>query len=408
MKEDLKMKKNMFSLLICFFFVFGIKAQSEEILVPAPKKTICLNMIVKNESEVIERCLGSVKHLIDYWVIFDTGSNDGTQEIIKKFMKDIPGELHQSSWVDFEHNRNEALHATKHKADYVLFIDADEILEYSDHFTFPQLVKDVYYVTVRQVGAADVKRVGLINNHLDWKWKGVLHEILECPEAKTYGHLSGIMNICNTAQGARSKIPQKEKYLKDAKILESALKKDPSNSRYAFYLAQSYFLAEKYEWAEKHFKKRIAMESSDEQETYTAWYNLGMVQEKLNHFDFALESFFHAYKLRPTRAEPLFRAAVIYRKKGNYLLGYLLSKYALSIPYPVHDVCVEYMTYDYALLIEFANCSLLLGKFDEGLQACNQLLANPRLPEEIKVHVISNQELAKKNVYGGCTASLVE
>ena len=38
------------------------------------KKTICLNMIVKNERPVIERCLNSVKEKIDYWVIVDTGS----------------------------------------------------------------------------------------------------------------------------------------------------------------------------------------------------------------------------------------------------------------------------------------------------------------------------------------------
>src|SRR5580704_1601575 len=58
-------------------------------------KTICLNMIVKNESRVIQRCLDSVKHIIDYWVIVDTGSTDGTQNVIKDFMKDIPGDLYE-------------------------------------------------------------------------------------------------------------------------------------------------------------------------------------------------------------------------------------------------------------------------------------------------------------------------
>ena len=105
----------------------------------------------------------------------------------------------------------------------------------------------------------------------------------------------------------------------------------------------------------------------------------------------ALESFFIAYQYRPRRAEPLYRIATIYRKQGNCLLGYLVSKYALSIPRPIEDLCVEYLTYDYALLVEFANCTLLLGNFEEGLQACNQLLANPNLPEDIKPQVISNR-----------------
>ena len=49
------------------------------------RKTICLSMIVKNESHVIERCLTSVFKHIDYWVISDTGSTDNTKEKIQDF-----------------------------------------------------------------------------------------------------------------------------------------------------------------------------------------------------------------------------------------------------------------------------------------------------------------------------------
>ena len=80
--------------------------------------TVCLNMIVKDESAVIERCLNSVKEHIDYWVIVDTGSTDGTQEIIQRTLKDIPGILYARPWVDFAHNRNEALQFAKGKTDY--------------------------------------------------------------------------------------------------------------------------------------------------------------------------------------------------------------------------------------------------------------------------------------------------
>src|SRR3990167_10039713 len=88
------------------------------------KQKICLNMIVKNEKEVIARCLNSCKHLIDYWVIVDTGSTDGTQDVIRKELKGIPGELHSRPWVNFGHNRQEALLLAKKKGDYILFMDA--------------------------------------------------------------------------------------------------------------------------------------------------------------------------------------------------------------------------------------------------------------------------------------------
>src|ERR1700722_13597203 len=95
-------------LLICLFFPFFTEAASQ----------ICLNMIVKNESHVIERCLASVKGIIDYWVIVDTGSTDGTQEIITNYLKDIPGELIERPWKNFGFNRTEALLLAREKGDY--------------------------------------------------------------------------------------------------------------------------------------------------------------------------------------------------------------------------------------------------------------------------------------------------
>ncbi len=389
------MKRRLLLLLFVFCYVH-LRGDENSI---GERQKICLNMIVKNEKDVIERCLASVKPFIDYWVIFDTGSTDGTQDMIKDFLKDIPGELHQSTWVNFAHNRNEALRAAKGKGDYLLFIDADEVWQYPENFTLDTLNKDFYYVTVRQLNAGDIKRIELVNNHLDWQWEGIIHEVPACKEAKTCATLSGVVNICNMPGqniGARSKDP--EKYLKDAKLLEKALEEDPSNSRYAFFAAQSYLNAEKYPQAIEKFKQRVSMKSSDMHETYLAFYNMAIAQERIEQTQEALHSYFQAYYIRPIRAEPLHRAAVLYRKQGNYLLGYLLTKFALTMPYPDSELCVEYMTYDYALLIEYANCTLLLGRLEEGLDACQKLINNPKLPEDLRPTIIANREMARKNL----------
>ena len=72
-------------------------------------KTLCLNMIVKNESHIIEETLTNILEYmeLDYWVISDTGSTDNTKQIIKDFFKNknIPGELFEDEWKDFGHNR---------------------------------------------------------------------------------------------------------------------------------------------------------------------------------------------------------------------------------------------------------------------------------------------------------------
>ena len=96
------------------------------------EKTICLVMIVKDESHIIEETLNNIikNFKIDYWVICDTGSSDNTREIIKSFFnnKNIPGELYDEKWRDFGYNRTKALEFAYNKSDYLLIFDADDKL----------------------------------------------------------------------------------------------------------------------------------------------------------------------------------------------------------------------------------------------------------------------------------------
>ena len=76
-------------------------------------------MIVKNEAHIILETLNSVKKYIDYWVISDTGSTDGTQTVIKEFFEkeNIKGELYNDKWENFGHNRTKALEHAYDKSD---------------------------------------------------------------------------------------------------------------------------------------------------------------------------------------------------------------------------------------------------------------------------------------------------
>ncbi len=219
------------------------------------KETICLNMIVKDESHVIRRCLESVKPLIDYWVIVDTGSSDSTKEIIQKCLADIPGELHERSWVHFGHNRNEALALAQGKGDYLLFMDADDYLVFSPHFTLPSLIHDEYSIFINHRGLC-YSRTHLVRAALDWKWHGSVHEYIHSPQVRTRAKLEGITNYVMT-EGARSRDP--EKYHKDAAMLEQSFKEDPTNGRTVFYLAQSYRDAGDTDKAIVWYTKRAAM-----------------------------------------------------------------------------------------------------------------------------------------------------
>src|SRR3954469_25950254 len=108
--------------------------------------SLCLNMIVKNEAHVIRRCLDSVLPHIGHWVIVDTGSTDGTQQVVREHMRSVSGELHERPWRDFGSNRSEAIALTRGAADYVLVMDADHVLHVPPKFSFDGLSDDGYFM----------------------------------------------------------------------------------------------------------------------------------------------------------------------------------------------------------------------------------------------------------------------
>src|SRR5262245_39201004 len=95
-------------------------------------KTIGLCMIVKDEAPIILRCLQSVRRLVDYVLVVDTGSADGTQALIRDYLEreSLPGEVFDDPWRDFSFNRSRALSRlrTRTEIDYALIMDADDVL----------------------------------------------------------------------------------------------------------------------------------------------------------------------------------------------------------------------------------------------------------------------------------------
>lgn len=85
--------------------------------------TISVCMIVKNEANVLARCLDSLKEIADEIVIVDTGSTDDTKQIASEYTDQI----YDFTWVDdFSAARNESF--AKATKDYIYVADADEVL----------------------------------------------------------------------------------------------------------------------------------------------------------------------------------------------------------------------------------------------------------------------------------------
>jgi len=368
------------------------------------KKKIVLSMIVKNETHIIKECFDSLYKFIDYWVICDTGSTDGTQELIKNYFaeKGIPGELHQHEWQDFATNRTAALDLCTGKGDYAWMIDADDYLvgemQFPHHLDF-----DGYSVRIKR-GNFEWWRNQIFKTGIGWKYEGVLHEYAHCPNKPDLSlaklDMPGYHVEARTEGGARNKgITPTEKYAKDAIVLEKALEKDPLNSRYQFYLAQSYFDSQQWDKSFEAYEKRAKM-GGWEEEVYYSLFRLaiiGMMQQK--PWEQVMNLFLGAYNYRPCRAEPLFHIARIYRLNGYPRIGYLYAKAALSIPMPKYDILfIAQDVYEWQLLDELASCAYYVHQFQEGYDASVRLLTEGKVPQSEIQRIQTNMAEYEKKI----------
>ena len=249
------------------------------------KKTICLNMIVKNESHIIEITLENIlKYInIDYWVISDTGSSDNTIDIIKSFFKknNIDGELYQDEWRDFAHNRTLALEYAFNKTDYIFIFDADDLIH--NNIPIPtNMNKDGYHLNFE-----GYHRTCLVSNKHKWKYVGVVHEYIQsCDFNADIDFLHGDYYIQSRRLGSRNHNPNK--YRDDGLILEKAIETETDiglKNRYMFYCAQSFMDIKEYYDKAINYLKLFLESNGDIQHKFICCIRLASIYKKLNDID---------------------------------------------------------------------------------------------------------------------------
>jgi len=205
--------------------------------------TVAAALIVKNESALIARCLESVKKL-DGIFVADTGSINQTVPIIKKF---TPNVCTDYVWKDsFADARNHV--KSKVKAEYILSIDADEVLH--DPFEVKQTVE---LMEQRGILAANVLMVSgsspenfvfprLFKNVPEVWWEGAAHN-----HVSVKGVDIGRVRITYTWSPAHAMDLDRT-----FRILKKEVERT-NNPREVFYLAREYWYRHKYEEAIKYY-----------------------------------------------------------------------------------------------------------------------------------------------------------
>lgn len=353
--------------------------------------TVTLCAIVKNETHIIREMLESMVPYIDRYDITDTGSDDGTPELIKEVMDEynIPGEVYLSDWKGFGKSRSEAIENCMGKATYAWMIDADDKID--GNFVYPQQMEmDAYSLRLGNPGFSwfrnQIFRVD--NRDRQWSYVGVLHEYahLETVKPEEYRVVKiseGDYFVNARTLGARNVgIDPKEKYSRDAEVLLSALTNEedpnyePTNVRYQFYLAQSYFDSQQLEKSFEAYEKRVSM-GGWEEEVWFSKFRMAMIKGMLGGtWPEIKELFLDAFEYRPQRAEPLYEISRTYRAMDKPKLAYLYAKQGCEVSYPKNDILfIGQDVYDWKILDEFAATAFYMNDFQNGHTACQMLLS---------------------------------
>lgn len=368
--------------------------------------SICLNMIVKNESHIIEKTLENIyQHIkLDYWVISDTGSTDNTVNLIEQFFKkkNIPGEIINEPWKNFGHNRNIALQACQGKADYVLIFDADDRFE--GNIVLPEVLNSDSYSLYMTLENSKIKysRKLLIKNNIGFYWRGVLHEFITKDGVESSKFLEGDYIVVAATKGHRSL--DANRYLKDAQLLEKMIQEhsDPDlEARYTFYCAQSYQDAGLDEQAMKWYEKRTQLGGWQE-EIYVSYMRLGLLYEKQKKVMEALYAWQSGVNIVPDRTECWYHLARLNNWNKNYNLALCYAEKAQELNIPVGNrLFINKDIYKFWCHYELCINAFQLKKIEQSYAAFKLLIRNAdkNLVKRVIHQLSSYQELIQKDQY---------
>ena len=343
---------------------------------------ITLALMCKNEAHILERCLDSVKEHITGWVIVDTGSTDGTQDLIREELADIPGVLLEEPFVNFAVNRTSLINHARQfvqspirrglNSGYLLLLDADHVL----HGDFSGVGDADGYLIELPGHPIAYKMPYLVGADIPWRYVSPTHEYLTADVPFEYENLDSC-TIEHFGDGGT----RPEKFERDLRLLEEAYAEDPNNERTVYYLAQTNEGLGNTERAIELFKRRTELGGWD-QEIFWAYFKIAELTGRV-------EDYLTAWLYRTSRWEPIQRAMKILNEQQNYHAVLALAKAATQAPSTDHFF-VERWVEEYGLAFEYCLALWWTGNIPAAKEGWEAMLQLPNITDGYRESCINN------------------
>lgn len=357
---------------------------------------LALNFICKDESHVIGKMLNSIKNVADLIVVNDTGSTDGTQDLIRKFGEEnnIPTYVFERPFDDFEKSRNHAMQKLREVVQELgwdankvhgFWVDCDETLVVDPKFDKNQFVNDLYMINT-YIGPMKYTRNTFFRVSLPFRWYGPVHEFIVCDKKDITSGLATGVHVDVKMEGNSWKGNIAAKYKSHAFVLEKYLDENRQDPRWIFYLAQSYHDSasvadnleenqERLRRSLKYYRERTERLDGYAEEIYYAQFRIGTIMRNLEEpWNLTHQELLKAYAMDPLRGESIKVIIDYYLQMGEWHLAYLYTKFAKETfhgknPYPNRLLFVDEALYVWKFAEAHAAASFYTGRKEEA-RAC--------------------------------------
>lgn len=362
---------------------------------------LALNFICKDESPVIENMLESAKDIVDLIVVNDTGSTDGTQQIIKNFGEKygIPTYVFERPFDDFENSRNHAMQKLRDvvtelnwNPDQVhgFWFDCDETLVIDSKFNKSQFTKDLYMINT-YIGQMKYTRNTFFKVSKPFRWYGPVHEFIVCDEQNITSGLAENIHVDVKMTGNSWLGDIAEKYASHSYKLEAYINKNRQDPRWIFYTAQSWHDAasikdnkeeneERLRRSLKYYRERVSRTDGYSEEIYYAQYRIGTIMRIIEEpWHLTHMELLKAYQIDSLRGESIKVIIDYYLQIGDWNMAYLYSKFAKTTfhgknPYPTRLLFVDEATYVWRFAEAHAAACYYTGRMDEAKQTYQEIV----------------------------------
>ena len=344
------------------------------------EKILELVMIVKNSGEILRKCLINNRQYIDHWTILDTGSVDNTCDIIKEELKDIPGNLYHSDFVDFSTARNKSLELSSKTCKYIIILDDSYIID-GGKYLLKFLKKSNNSCLSLIIGTMEnnnlhnqyySKRIIKTSYNLTFKYR--VHEEIDFLNTKYIEDKRIFLNDVKTKDHS---IRSNKRYKNDIKMLLLDFNEKYNNDpKIIYYIGMTYSNLHEYENSIKYFEILKNMKYIYVDYIYAGYYYSACIKfyidsdkEKLKNELIKIISLFNNYPI------PKYKYAILLKEENDIVKAdKIISEIILYPIKKITTIITESDIQEYYIPYLYIELKILLKQYDDAISVLKRML----------------------------------